>query len=115
MNKKGQSMSVNVIIVAVLALVVLVVLVAMFISRVGFFEKGVSKESQTELAKMKISYGSCHPGQSLENIFSTSYGAAEIAEDKDFAISNFRSEIERCKGFSQSKEDCEAESGCAWN
>lgn len=41
-NKKAQSMSLNVIIVAVLALIVLVVLLYVFSSKISIFGKGVS-------------------------------------------------------------------------
>jgi hypothetical protein len=41
-NKKAQSMSLNVIIVAVLALIVLVVLLYVFSSKINIFGKGVS-------------------------------------------------------------------------
>ncbi|MEW5897474.1 MAG: hypothetical protein AB1668_07300 [Nanoarchaeota archaeon] len=115
MDKKGQGMSVNVIIVAALALVVLVVLIVIFTRQTTTFGEKVSEETRTELVKLKISYDSCHPGQSLEDTFSANYEKAGLAEDKDLAISDFKGEIERCKGFSQSKQDCEAESGCVWS
>ena len=41
MNKKGQSISINTIIVAAIALAVLVVLFAIFTGRIGGFSKGV--------------------------------------------------------------------------
>jgi len=41
MNKKGQGISVNVIIIAAIALVVLVVLIAIFTGRFGLFSTGL--------------------------------------------------------------------------
>ena len=43
MNKKGQSISINTIIIAALALAVLVVLFAIFTGRLGGFTKGVTE------------------------------------------------------------------------
>ena len=43
MNKKGQSISINTIIVAAIALAVLVVLFAIFTGRLGGFTKGVQE------------------------------------------------------------------------
>jgi len=43
MNNKGQSISINTIIVAAIALAVLVVLFAIFTGRIGGFSKGVQE------------------------------------------------------------------------
>ena len=48
MNKKGQSISINTIIIAVLALGVLVVLFYIFTGRIGTFSEGVSKTASCE-------------------------------------------------------------------
>jgi|GEM_PF-1908059 hypothetical protein len=42
MNKKGESMSLNVIIIAAIALIVLVVLILIFTGRIHLFAAGVS-------------------------------------------------------------------------
>lgn len=42
MNKKGQSISINTIIIAAIALAVLVVLFAIFTGRIGGFTRGVT-------------------------------------------------------------------------
>ena len=48
MNKKGQGMSVNVIIIAAIALIVLVVLVAIFTGRLGIFTGALKKTGTCE-------------------------------------------------------------------
>lgn len=48
--KKGQGISVNVIIIAAIALIVLVVLVAVFTGRFGIFATGVDKATTCEEA-----------------------------------------------------------------
>lgn len=48
MNKKGQSISINTIIIAALALAVLVVLFAIFTGRIGGFSKGVGETASCE-------------------------------------------------------------------
>jgi len=112
MGKRGQSMSINVIIVAALALVVLVVLVVIFTSRTASFDQTVSKESQTELIKMKIQYGDCRPTVSQEGSFKTEFTAAQTDTDKEQARTTFTQEIKRCKEFTD-KSLCESGS-CLW-
>lgn len=43
MDKKGQGLSINVIIIVAIALIVLVVLIAIFTGRLGSFVKGVDE------------------------------------------------------------------------
>ena len=50
MNKRGQSISINTIIVAAIALAVLVVLFAIFTGRIGIFSQGVK---QTDTCSQK--------------------------------------------------------------
>lgn len=113
--KRGQSLSVNVIIVAVLALIVLVVLVVIFTQQTSQFSQKVSEETKTELFKMRIFYSKCRPGEAFEDVFMNEYEAAVSEEERDAARSDFREEIGRCKDFSDSKESCSSESGCVWS
>ena len=46
--KKGQSISINVIIIAALALIVLVVLIAIFTGRISLFGKGIDDISNKQ-------------------------------------------------------------------
>ncbi|MBI2647080.1 hypothetical protein HYW99_01265 [Candidatus Woesearchaeota archaeon] len=50
MNKKGQSISINTIIIAAIALAVLVVLFVIFTGRIGIFSKGVGETASCENA-----------------------------------------------------------------
>lgn len=113
--KKGQGLSLNVIIVAALALIVLVVLVVIFTQQTGQFQKGVSKEGKAELVKMKIFYGNCHPGEASENVFVSEFESAGSAEKRDEASSDFRDEIDRCKSFGADRSTCEDQTGCVWS
>ncbi len=115
LSKRGQGLSVNVIIVAALALIVLVVLVVIFTQQTTRFGQKVSEETKTELFKMRIFYGKCRPGASFEDTFVSEYDRVASEEGRDAARSSFRSEIDRCKEFSDTKESCESESGCAWS
>ncbi len=115
MSKRGQGLPVNVIIVAALALIVLVVLVVIFTQQTGQFSKKVSEETKTELFKMRIFYGQCRPGQAFEDAFMGQFDSSSTTEAKDVARSSFKDEIDRCKGFSDSKASCEAGSGCVWS
>ncbi len=111
--KKGQGMSINVIIIAALALIVLVILVMVFTGRIGIFEKGLSKEGKAELVAMRITYGDCAPTATSEANFDLGFGQAESLEAKELAKANFKDEISRCKS-SQDKTGCES-SGCRWS
>ncbi|MBS3123606.1 hypothetical protein J4437_03135 [Candidatus Woesearchaeota archaeon] len=114
LNKKGEALSINVIIITVLALVVLVVLIMVFTGRITIFQQGVSKESQTALLTMKIGYGQCQPSASDESTFTKEFAAAESAPDaEEQARSNFKEVISRCKALSDDKTTCES-SACTW-
>jgi len=112
-SKKAQSMSLNVIIVATLALIVLVVLAAIFISKIGQTDQTITKEGQTELTKMKITYGDCRPTASAESQFTTEYSQATSIEAKELVGIKYKEQISRCKLFSD-KANCET-SGCRWS
>lgn len=113
MSKKGQSMSINVIIVAALALIVLVVLVVIFTGRSSSFVSGVEKSGDAQSVELKVSYGQCHPTASAEAMFQTGYGAATSTEAKENTVANFKDEISRCKSNSVDKSNCES-AGCKW-
>ncbi len=113
-TKKGQSLSLNVIIVAALALIVLVVLIAIFTGRISIFDRSVSQAGEAEIVKMRIQYGECRPTDSSENGFSTSFGSATSDAQKEDLKATFRDEIRRCKELSNDKGVCE-QGGCAWN
>lgn len=110
MASKGD-LSINVIIVAVLALLVLVVLAAIFVTKLGVFEKGVSKEGQTEIAKMRIFYGDCHPSSSAETAFANELTAAGDDAAKDAAKAKFKDASALCKQVTD-KDGCSGE--CIW-
>lgn len=113
-SKKGQGMSLNVIIIAVLALIVLVVLVAIFMGRITIFQQDVDKVGQAELIKMKVYYGQCRPTATEEANLVTNLGAATDLESKEDVKATFSDEISRCKLLSDSKADCEGQ-GCRWS
>ncbi len=80
MNKKGQGMSLNVIIIATLGLLVLVILAAVFVGRTGVFTKSVDRCSGNCVAAKndcagtydKIASGSCDldgDGKPTDNSF----------------------------------------------
>ncbi len=114
MNKKGQGLSLTVIIVAALALIVLVVLVAIFVGRIGIFNEGLGDEAQAELVSAQVNYGTCHPTPSFERGFISSMEAAGSDEEaQDLALDELSSEISRCKSQSSDQVVCES-SDCAW-
>ena len=112
-NKKGDAMTLNIIIVAVLALTVLVILLMIFTGRITLFDQGVSKEAQTDLVALRITYGECQPTASQESVFSTAFGQATSPDEKEQAKTNFKGEISRCKVYSD-KGGCEGAS-CLWD
>ena len=112
-SKQGQGLSLNTVIIAALALIVLVVLILIFTGRISIFQKGVDKEANAELIKMRIVYGDCRPTAVQEESFRSSFVAAETIESKEQAKSSFKQQIDSCK-VSSNKASCES-SGCAWS
>jgi hypothetical protein len=120
MNKKGQGLSLNVIIVAALALIVLVVLVAVFTGRIAIFQDSIGGEAKSELNALKSFYGRCHPGALAEATFITDYTTAgkldnlqEAAQGKALSKGVFQSEIDNCRNFAD-KSSCDS-GGCGWS
>ena len=62
--RKGQSISINTIIIAAIALAVLVVLFAIFTGRIGGFTKGVQ---ETDTCSQKCTSLSMQPGTTLNS------------------------------------------------
>lgn len=56
MSKKGQSISINTIIIAAIALAVLVVLFVIFTGRIGLFSKGVGEATTCDQACKSAGY-----------------------------------------------------------
>ena len=119
-NKKGQGLSLNVIIVAAIALIVLVVLVMVFTGRIGIFESQIGGEAKSELTAMQTFYGNCHPGAGAETSFQIAYtvaaekdDSAEAAQGKAEAKAEFQEEINNCKAYGD-KSECNS-NGCRWS
>ena len=112
-SKKGQGLSLNVIIVAALALIVLVVLIMVFTGRIAIFEKGLSGEGKAELIKLRIQYGDCHPTATAEANFDVALTRADSIEGKAQAQVTLRDEMGRCREMID-KVNCES-AGCAWS
>ncbi|MBS3139381.1 hypothetical protein J4479_00075 [Candidatus Woesearchaeota archaeon] len=111
-SKKGQGLSLNVIIIAALALIVLVVLAAIFIQQTGIFTSKLNKEANTELISLKGTYGECHPSRLAETSFIAAFSRAE-PEDQEAARDALRETIRTCS-FLDSPAACEANSDCDW-
>lgn len=119
-SKKGQGLSLTVIIVAVLAIIVLVILTVVFVGRMAVFGEDVSSEGSGDLAKLKIFYGNCHPSISSETAFLNSYETASAMGDptarqaaEDVAYETLDDEISRCKSIGVDETNCES-TGCNW-
>ena len=113
LNKKGQGLSLNVIIIAALALIVLVVLAVIFTTRSIEFEQKVGQETKTELIKLKISYGDCHPDTPREERFLTEYENAVGADNdagKEKAKNDLKTDTANCK--KTTKDNCIATGYC---
>jgi hypothetical protein len=114
-NKKGQGLSLNVIIVAALALIVLVVLAAIFVGRIGMFDRGISEEGQSDLLKARVGYGTCHPSDGVENTFlSTMETAVNDQAAQSAAYDNLIQKVRECKAEGADQTTCESVSGCFW-
>lgn len=117
LDKKGQGLSLNVIIIAAIALIVLVVLVVIFTGRTADTDQkieDIAGETKLQLQAMKIKYGKCQPGITPEETFVTNYGLAESSEEQALVKSTLQDEINRCKALSSAKDSCES-GGCVWS
>jgi len=95
MNKRGQGLPLNTIIIAIIVLVVLVVLIAIFVGRIGKFDQDINKEGELELIKLKASYGTCKPSVGAETSFQTAYNAENT--NKGQLTSEYAKLISLCK------------------
>ncbi len=118
-SKKGQGMSLNVVIIAALALIVLVVLVMVFTGRIGIFQNVVGGEADSDLRVMGSFYGSCKPSSGDEAAFKASYVEAakvndEVEQDrmKSEAKSVLQGRVDECKTFTN--EGACNSGGCKW-
>ena len=119
LSRKGQGLSLNVIIVAAIALIVLVVLIMVFTGRIAIFENQVGGEARSELRAMEVFYGDCHPGSLAETNFMVAYTPAsdsddtlEAAQNKAQAKDDFSRLISECKSHTD-KDSCQ-DSDCQW-
>ena len=79
MGKKGQSISINTIIIAAIALAVLVVLFAIFTGRMGIFSKGIQETDTCEqkCSSLNMNQGThptaegegCTTGQKIAGVY----------------------------------------------
>jgi uncharacterized protein YxeA len=97
MNKKGQGLPLNTIIIAIIVLVVLVVIVAIFVRQTGDFEQDVGREGNLELIKMKVSYGACKPSVESETNFVEKFNVESDAFARGQLKEQFASLIDECK------------------
>jgi hypothetical protein len=114
MSKKGQGLSLNVIIVAALALIVLVVLVVVFTGRIGIFDRDLGKAADTELVKLSIKYGDCEPSSAEEQRFKDSHSQADSSIGQAEARDLFNVVIRDCKTLN-TIESCGSSGQCIWN
>jgi len=115
-NKKGQGLSLNVIIIAALALIVLVVLAVIFTSRAAETEgqlESVSGPTMLKLSTLKISYGECHPNTAREAQFLKDYEAAADADAEGGYVEGLKEDIANCKVLEE--DNCKATDYCAWD
>lgn len=106
MNKRGQSLPLNTIIIAIIVLVVLVVIVAIFVNRSGNFDRDVSREGNLEVIKLKASYGTCHPSTESETDFVDKFSAAANAQEKSVIKGNFAALIGACNTLGATSAGC---------
>ncbi len=107
-DKKGQGLSLNVIIVAALALVVLVILVVVFTGGIGDFTSGINE------AELKTGYGVCHPK-------ATSLAQLKIelktAGDDAVKVAGLKEEFNdvkvTCNKYSHDETQCK-DNECSW-
>ena len=83
MNKKGQGISINTIIIAAIGLAVLIVLFAIFTGRLGIFSKGVQDTDTCaqKCSSLNMNPGS-HPSQDIKSCVEGQYIAGSYSDGK---------------------------------
>jgi len=119
-SKKGQGMSLNVVIIAALALIVLVVLVMVFTGRISIFQNVVGGEADSDLRIMASFYGSCKPSSSDEAAFKASYATTSTLKDevekdriKSDAKAVLQGRVDECKLYTN--QDACTSGSCRWS
>ena len=120
LSKKGQGVSLTVIIVAAIALLVMIVLIMIFTGRIGLFEEKLGDEADADLKGIQTFYGQCQPSIGEELAFKAKYAevgtvdsATEKEKIKQEAKAELQDEASRCKSVGVSKDDCDS-AGCRW-
>jgi hypothetical protein len=112
-NRKGQGLSLNVIILAVLAIVILVLLVVLVVNYLGKTQVTIG-DMPPSLALMQAKdYKDCHPNSVAEKAYADQYNSAPSDEGKQQADNDFLGKIAECGKYTV-QEDCPA-SSCAWS
>lgn len=99
MNKRGQGISINTIVIAAIALIVLVVLIAIFTGRIGIFGQSVERETRG-----RVCTDSCFPtakegsltGEQVMGQGRTRTGACPAGEHQVYGIFTDIAEGEVC-------------------
>jgi len=110
MNKRGQGLPLNTIIIAIIVLVVLVVLIAIFVQRLGDTQTDLDREGDLEIVRLKSSYGSCRPSASAEISFTENYNSATqeattLAQKRSNLRISYANLIGECKKRTENCED----------
>jgi len=120
MKKKGQGLSLDVIIIAALALIVLVVLIVIFTGKAGQFKEKVGEEAKSELISMQAQYARCRPTAGKETSFLAEFTQAgtldneqDVRTAKEVAKQTFSGEISRCGNLNDETSCTSAE--CRWS
>ncbi|MBW3003967.1 hypothetical protein KY328_00435 [Candidatus Woesearchaeota archaeon] len=120
--KKGQGISLNVIIIAAIALIVLVVLVAIFTGRLGGFQRELGEVTDTELFRVQaLSSSKCVPNkQGLSNIKAGLVDLSELQAKSQYDL-QVQSLIDTCANSVLStsteqanKDRCNNFAFCVW-
>lgn len=120
--KKGQGISLNVIIIAAIALIVLVVLIAIFTGRLGGFQRDLAEVSDSEVFRIQtISDSRCVPSKTgIETIKAEVSGYSELQADQIYnqrvqdMISLCSANVFTVSSEAENRERCNAVRDCTW-
>ena len=120
--KKGQGISLNVIIIAAIALIVLVVLIAIFTGRLNVFNRELGQVSDAEVFRVQaMSDSRCVP--SKEGISGINDEVKDLSELQAKSTYNQRiqdlvnicaSNVLSIRSETDNRDVCNAVSGCTW-
>jgi hypothetical protein len=116
MDRKGQGLPLNTIIIAIIVLVVLVVLVAIFVGQIGGFEEDLDTEANLRAISLRASSSyDCVPNNAAvaAAVRDAAGTDSKLSPDEESSYeANVGVKVNKCRNLIE--EACNADGECQW-